>query len=103
MALPVRYFSGKYAGKGGSGDEDGKRIVVACDRMDDNDGRGARNEAVDDFGVYMPRPTAFSGRAGRSAVVESLKEGTSVYDDNEVEDRHLNDISENIGRCKEAL
>ena len=36
-------------------------------------------------------------------MVDSSKEGTRVCEDSEVDDLHLNDISENIGRCAEYL
>jgi hypothetical protein len=50
----------------------------------------------------MPRPTTFSGLLGRSDEVES-KDGTRVCEDNDVDERHLNDISENIGLCIDIL
>lgn len=72
--------------------------MLACDRIEDSDGRGPRNEGIDDLGAYMPSPTAvFSGSFGNKLVIDSPYIGTSVLDDNVVEDRHLKDISENIG------
>jgi hypothetical protein len=69
--------------------------------MDDNDGRGAR-KVVDTLGAYIPSPTTLSGFEGSNVVVES-HDGTSVREDRDVDERHLNDISENIGCCLEAL
>ena len=69
--------------------------------MDDNDGRGARKVA-DTLGAYIPSPTTFSGFLGGNVVVES-DEGTSVCEDRDVDERHLKDISENIGYCLVAV
>lgn len=46
-ALPCLYFSGKYAGSGGSGEFGGGRWMLACERIDDSDGRGARKEGIE--------------------------------------------------------
>lgn len=74
-----------------------------CERIERNDGRGARKEGAVCLEVYMPRPTLRSGfDEGSRAVIESC-DGTSVRDESEVEDRHLNDISENAGRSMEDL
>ena len=51
----------------------------------------------------MPRPATCSGRTGSKVVVESLRDGTDVREDIVVQDRHLNDISENIGRSIAVL
>ena len=51
----------------------------------------------------MPRPATFSGLTGSKVVVESLRDETNVREDIVVEDRHLNDISENIGRSVAVL
>jgi len=43
----------------------------------------------------MPSPkAAFSGHEGMRWLMELLREGMSVWDDKELEERHLNDISE---------
>ena len=52
IALVWRYFSGKYAGSGGKGEEClGIEPMVVCVRIDDSDGRGVRNDALYGFGV----------------------------------------------------
>jgi hypothetical protein len=58
---------------------------------------------ADAFGAYIPRPTTSSGSFGKSVVDEESKDGTRVCDDKDVEERHLKDMSENLGRCSEAL
>lgn len=97
MALPLLCFSGKYAGRGGRAEDGGGRCMLACERMDDNNGRGPRKDCIDDGEAYIPRPTTFSGRFGSRLVTDSSYDDTSVLDDEVVDDRHLNDISENIG------
>lgn len=49
-----------------------------------------------------PKPKTFSGVLGRRFVVES-QDGARVCDDNDIDERHLNDISENIGLCVDVL
>lgn len=50
IALPLRYFSEQYAGSGGRGEDGGcAEIASVYDRIEDSDGRGARNEGVDDL------------------------------------------------------
>ena len=51
----------------------------------------------------MPRPKDFSGVLGNNAGIESLSDGTRVRDDIEADERHLKDISENIGRLIDVL
>ena len=98
IALPCRYFVGKYAGRGGIGDLRGSELIGVCDRIDDSEGLGVRNDPFDVFGVYMPRPTVFSCLLGSNVVLEWLNEATNVCEDSEVDERHLNDISENFAR-----
>lgn len=91
IALFLLYLSGKYAGRGGNGEVGGGAWwILACERIEDNDGRGPRND--------IPSPTVFSGCFGSRLVLDSPYIGTSVLDDSVVvEDRHLKDISENMG------
>ena len=75
-----------------------------CVQIDDSDGRGVRNDDLDGFDPYMPRPTTtFSGHEGSRWTVELFLDGTSVREDSEAELRHLKLISENIARSTEAL
>lgn len=78
-------------------------MVDSWERIDMTDGRGVRSEPIEDFGVWIPRPTTLSGCSSNKSVVESVLDGTSVFEDTELDERHLKDISENIGRSVDAL
>ena len=48
IALPLRCRSGKYADSGGNGDDGGgNEFIVACERIEDKDGLGVRNDFDD--------------------------------------------------------
>ena len=65
------------------------------ERIDDSEGRGARKECFvpKPFGVALLRRFLCAFVGGRSVAVE-LVDGTNVFEEREVDERHLNDSSE---------
>ena len=49
IALVCRYLAGRYAGNGGRGDRGGMEDIGVWVRIEESEGRGARNVVADDF------------------------------------------------------
>ena len=71
---------------------------MAWERMEDRDGRGWRSDGVDLRVPEMPRPWYPSGVSRSNCDVDSFQAEVLVADSKDLEERHLNDMSE-MSRC----